>query len=100
MFNDMFLKTFICVCLYITFLTGGITIIEDVAMTGRTSWKRAIQVIVFYLLFVIAMLIPLEEYCAPQDSEEPEKQVEVEVFSIQPKIENRDTTYVIKYRTK
>ena len=94
----MFLKTFICVCLYIAFLTGGITIIEDVVMTGRTSWNRAILTIVYLLLFVIAMLIPLEEYCAPQDSEEPEK--EMEVFSIQPKIENGDTTYVIKYRTK
>ena len=94
----MFLKTFICVCLYIAFLTGGITIIEDVVMTGRTSWNRAILTIVFLLLFVIAMLIPLEKYCPPQDSEEPEK--EMEVFSIQPKIENGDTTYIIKYRTK
>ena len=96
----MFLKTFICLCLYITFLTGGITIIEDVVMTGRTSWNRAILTIVYLLLLVIAMLIPLEEYCPPQDSEEPEKEMEVEVFSIQPKIENGDTTYIIKYRTK
>ena len=94
----MFLKTFICVCLYIAFLTGGITIIEDVVMTGRTSWNRAILTIVYLLLFVIALYIPAEEYCAPQDSEEPEK--EMEVLSIQPKIENGDTTYVIKYREK
>ena len=96
----MFLKTFICVCLYIAFLTGGITIIEDVAMTGRTSWNRAILTIVYCLLLIIALYIPTEEYCPPQDSEEPEKEMEVEVFSIQPKIENGDTTYVIKYRTK
>ena len=96
----MFLKTFICVCLYIAFLTGGITIIEDVVMTGRTSWNRVILTIVYLLLFVIAMLIPLEEYCAPQGKQEPEKKMEVEVFSIQPKIENGDTTYIIKYRTK
>ena len=94
----MFLKTFICVCLYIAFLTGGITIIEDVSMTGKISWNRVILTIVYLLLFVIAMLIPTEEYCAPQDSEEPEK--EMEVFSVQPKIENGDTTYIIKYRTK
>ena len=94
----MFLKTFICVCLYIAFLTGGITIIEDVVITGRTSWNRAILTIVYLLLFVIALYIPLEEYCAPQDKQEPEK--EMEVFSVQPKIENGDTTYVIKYRTK
>ena len=96
----MFLKTFICVCLYIAFLTGGITIIEDEVMTGRTSWNRVILTIVYLLLFVIAMLIPLEEYCAPQGKQEPEKKMEVEVFSIHPKIENGDTTYIIKYRTK
>ena len=96
----MFLKTFICVCLYIAFLTGGITIIEDVSMTGKISWNRVILTIVYLLLFVIAMLIPLEEYCAPQGKQEPEKEMEVEVFSIHPKIENGDTTYIIKYRTK
>ena len=96
----MFLKIFICVCLYIAFLTGGITIIEDVVMTGRTSWNRAILTIVYCLLLIIALYIPTEEYCPPQDSEEPEKEMEVEVFSIQPKIENGDTTYIIKYRTK
>ena len=94
----MFLKIFICVCLYIAFLTGGITIIEDVVMTGTTSWNRAILTIVYLLLFVIALYIPAEKYCPPQDSEEPEK--EMEVFSIHPKIENGDTTYIIKYRTK
>ena len=96
----MFLKTFICVCLYIAFLTGGITIIEDVSMTGKISWNRVILTIVYLLLFVIALYIPAEKYCPPQDSEEPEKEMEVEVFSIQPKIENGDTTYIIKYRTK
>ena len=96
----MFLKTFICVCLYIAFLTGGITIIEDVSMTGKISWNRVILTIVYLLLFVIAMLIPLEEYCAPQGKQEPEKKMEVEVFSIHPKIENGDTTYIIKYRAK
>ena len=96
----MFLKIFICVCLYIAFLTGGITIIEDVVITGRTSWNRVILTIVYLLLFVIAMLIPLEEYCAPQGKQDPEKKMEVEVFSIHPKIENGDTTYIIKYRTK
>ena len=94
----MFLKTFICTCLYIAFLTGGIIIIEDVVMTGRTSWNRAILTIVYCLLLIIALCIPAEKYCPPQDSEEPEK--EMEVFSIQPKIENGDTTYIIKYRTK
>ena len=96
----MFLKTFICTCLFIAFLTGSITIIEDVVMTGRTSWNRAILTIVYCLLLIVALYIPTEEYCAPQDSEEPEKEMEVEVFSIQPKIENGDTTYIIKYRTK
>ena len=96
----MFLKTFICVCLYIAFLTGGITIIEDVSMTGKISWNRVILTIVYLLLFVIAMLIPLEEYCAPQGKQEPEKKIEVEVFSIHQKIENGDTTYIIKYRAK
>ena len=96
----MFLKTFICTCLFIAFLTGSITIIEDVGMTGRTSWNRAILTIVYCLLLIIALYIPTEEYCPPQDSEEPEKEMEVEVFSIQPKIENGDTTYIIKYRTK
>ena len=96
----MFLKTFICVCLYIAFLTGGITIIEDVSMTGKISWNRVILTIVYCQLLIIALYIPLEEYCAPQDKQEPEKEMEVEVFSIQPKIENGDTTYIIKYRTK
>ena len=96
----MFLKTFICTCLFIAFLTGSITIIEDVVMTGRTGWNRAILTIVYCLLLIVALYIPTEEYCAPQDSEEPEKEMEVEVFSIQPKIENGDTTYIIKYRTK
>ena len=96
----MFLKTFICTCLFIAFLTGSITIIEDVVMTGRTSWNRAILTIVYCLLLIIALYIPTEEYCPPQDSEDPEKEMEVEVFSIQPKIENGDTTYIIKYRTK
>ena len=96
----MFLKTIICTCLFIAFLTGSITIIEDVVMTGRTSWNRAILTIVYCLLLIIALYIPTEEYCPPQDSEEPEKEMEVEVFSIQPKIENGDTTYIIKYRTK
>lgn len=96
----MFLKTFICACLFIAFLTGGFAIIEDVVMTGRTSWNRAILTIVYCLLLIIALYIPAEEYCPPQDKQEPEKQVEVEVFSIQPKIENGDTTYIIKYRTK
>ena len=76
------------------------TIIEDAAMTGRTSWNRAILTIVYCLLLIVALYIPTEEYCAPQDSEEPEKELEVEVFSIHPKIENGDTTYIIKYRTK
>ena len=96
----MFLKTSICLCLYITFLTGGMTIIEDVAMTGRTSWNRAILTIVYCRLLIIALYIPAEKYCPPQDSEEPEKKMEVEVFSIHPKIENGDTTYIIKYRAK
>lgn len=96
----MFLKTFICVCLYITFLTCIFFIIEDVKMTGRTSWCRVIQATVYFLLYFIATFIPAEKYCPPQDREEPEKQAEVEVFSIQPKIENGDTTYIIKYRTK
>ena len=96
----MFLKTFICTCLYIAFLTGGMVIIEDVVMTGRTNWNRAIITIVYCLLLIIALYIPAEKYCPPQDSEEPEKKMEVEVFSIQPKIENGDTTYIIKYRTK
>ena len=96
----MFLKAFICTCLFIAFLTGSITIIEDVVMTGRTSWNRAILTIVYCLLLIIALYIPTEEYCPPQDSEEPEKEMEVEVFSIQPKIENGDTTYIIKYRAK
>ena len=69
-------------------------------MTGKISWNRVILTIVYLLLFVIAMLIPLEEYCAPQGKQEPEKKMEVEVFSIHPKIENGDTTYIIKYRTK
>ena len=94
----MFLKTFICTCLFIAFLTGGFAIIEDVVMTGRTSWNRAILTIVYCLLLIIALYIPAEKYCPPQDSEEPEK--EMEVFSIQPKIENGDTTYIIKYREK
>ena len=98
----MFLKIFICVCLYIAFLTGGITIIEDVSMTGKISWNRAILTIVYCLLLIIALYIPAEKYWPENQKEiqEKQEQVEVEAFSIHQKIENGDTTYIIKYRTK
>lgn len=35
-----------------------------------------------------------------KEIQEKQEEAEVEVFSVHPKIENGDTTYIIKYRTK
>lgn len=71
-------------------------------MVGRTDWRRVIFLIIYFVLSIITTSIPEEKYWPENQKEiqEKQEQAEVEVFSIQPKIENGDTTYIIKYRTK
>ena len=71
-------------------------------MVGRTDWRRVIFLIIYFVLSIITISIPEEKYWPESQKEiqEKQEQAEVEVFSIQPKIENGDTTYIIKYRTK
>ena len=98
----MFLKTLTCACSWLAFILASAVIIEDIIMVGRTDWRRVILLIIYFVLSIITISIPEEKYCPENQKEiqEKQEQVEVEVFSIQPKIENGDTTYIIKYRTK
>lgn len=96
----MFLKTLTCACCWLAFILASAVIIEDIVMVGRTDWRRVIFLIIYFVLSIITISIPEEKYWPRSQKEIQEKQAEVEVFSIQPKIENGDTTYIIKYRTK
>ena len=98
----MFLKTLTCACSWLAFILAGAVIIEDIVMVGRTDWRRVIFLIIYFVLSIITISIPEEKYWPENQKEiqEKQEQAEVEVFSIQPKIENCDTTYIIKYRTK
>lgn len=98
----MFLKTLTCACSWLAFLLASAVIIEDIVMVGRTDWRRVILLIIYFVLSIITISIPEEKYWPENQKEiqEKQEQAEVEVFSIQPKIENGDTTYIIKYRTK
>ena len=98
----MFLKTLTCACCWLAFILASAVIIEDIVMVGRTDWRRVIFLIIYFVLSIITISIPVEKYRPESQKEiqEKQEQVEVEVFSIQPKIENGDTTYIIKYRTK
>lgn len=98
----MFLKTLTCACCWLAFILASAVIIEDIVMVGKTDWRRVIFLIIYFVLSIITISIPEEKYWPRSQKEIQEKQeeAEVEVFSIQPKIENGDTTYVIKYRTK
>ena len=98
----MFLKTLTCACCWLAFILASAVIIEDIVMVGKTDWRRVIFLIIYFVLSIITISIPEEKYWPRSQKEIQEKQeeAEVEVFSIQPKIENGDTTYIIKYRTK
>ena len=98
----MFLKTLTCACCWLAFILASAVIIEDIVMVGRTDWRRVIFLIIYFVLSIITISIPEEKYWPESQKEiqEKQEQVEVEVFSIHPKIENGDTTYIIKYRTK
>lgn len=98
----MFLKTLTCACSWLAFILASAVIIEDIVMVGRTDWRRVILLIIYFVLSIITISIPEEKYWPENQKEiqEKQEQAEVEVFSIQPKIENGDTTYIIKYRTK
>lgn len=98
----MFLKTLTCAFCWLAFILASAVIIEDIVMVGRTDWRRVILLIIYFVLSIITISIPEEKYWPESQKEiqEKQEQVEVEVFSIQPKIENGDTTYIIKYRTK
>lgn len=98
----MFLKTLTCACSWLAFILASAVIIEDIVMVGRTDWRRVILLIIYFVLSIITISIPEEKYWPENQKEiqEKQEQVEVEVFSIQPKIENGDTTYIIKYQTK
>ena len=98
----MFLKTLTCACCWLAFILASAVIIEDIVMVGRTDWRRVILLIIYFVLSIITISIPEEKYWPENQKEiqEKQEQAEVEVFSIQPKIENGDTTYIIKYRTK
>lgn len=98
----MFLKTLTCACSWLAFILASAVIIEDIVMVGRTDWRRVIFLIIYFVLSIITISIPEEKYWprSQKEIQEKQEQAEVEVFSIQPKIENGDTTYIIKYRTK
>lgn len=98
----MFLKTLTCACSWLAFILASAVIIEDIVMVGRTDWRRVILLIIYFVLSIITISIPEEKYWPENQKEiqEKQEQAEVEVFSVQPKIENGDTTYIIKYRTK
>lgn len=98
----MFLKTLTCACCWFAFILASAVIIEDIVMVGRTDWRRVIFLIIYFVLSIITISIPEEKYWprSQKEIQEKQEQVEVEVFSIHPKIENGDTTYIIKYRTK
>ena len=98
----MFLKTLTCACSWLAFILASAVIIEDIIMVGRTDWRRVIFLIIYFVLSIITISIPEEKYWPENQKEiqEKQEQVEVEAFSIHQKIENGDTTYIIKYRTK
>ena len=98
----MFLKTLTCACSWLAFILASAVIIEDIVMVGRTDWRRVIFLIIYFVLSIITISIPEEKYWPENQKEiqEKQEQVEVEAFSIHQKIENGDTTYIIKYRTK
>ena len=98
----MFLKTLTCACRWLAFILASAVIIEDIIMVGRTDWRRVIFLIIYFVLSIITISIPEEKYWPENQKEiqEKQEQVEVEAFSIHQKIENGDTTYIIKYRTK
>ena len=98
----MFLKTLTCACCWLAFILASAVIIEDIVMVGRTDWRRVILLIIYFVLSIITISIPEEKYWprSQKEIQEKQEQAEVEVFSVHPKIESRDTTYIIKYRIK
>lgn len=90
----MGIKIIICIIICVPlFLFVYLTILEYREF-GSVSPPAPICSLLFFIWLVIVLAIPAERF------ERKKMEAEVEVFSIQPKIENGDTTYIIKYRTK
>lgn len=90
----MDIKIIICIIICVPlFLFVYLTILEYREF-GSVSPPAPICSLLFFIWLVIVLAIPAERF------ERKKTEAEVEVFSIQPKIENGDTTYIIKYRTK
>ena len=90
----MGIKIFICIIICVgLFLFVYLTILEYREF-GSVSPPAPICSLSFFIWLVFVLAIPAERF------ERKKTEAEVEVFSIHPKIENGDTTYIIKYRTK
>ena len=90
----MGIKIFICIIICVgLFLFVYLTILEYREF-GSVSPPAPICSFAFFIWLVIVLAIPAERF------ERKKTEAEVEVFSIHPKIENGDTTYIIKYRIK
>lgn len=90
----MGIKIIICIIICVAlFLFVYLTILEYREF-GSVSPPAPMYSLAFFIWLVIVLAIPAESF------ERKKTEAEVEVFSIQPKIENGDTTYIIKYRTK
>lgn len=90
----MDIKIIICIIICVPlFLFVYLTILEYREF-GSVSPPAPICSLLFFIWLVIVLAIPAERF------ERKKTEAEVEVFSVHPKIENGDTTYIIKYRTK
>ena len=90
----MGIKIIICIIICVAlFLFVCLTILEYREF-GSVSPPAPICLLAFFIWLVIVLAIPAERF------ERKKTEAEVEVFSIHPKIENGDTTYIIKYREK
>ena len=90
----MGIKTIICMMICVGLFTFVYLAILEYKEFGSVSPPAPICSLLFFIWLVIVLAIPAERF------ERKKTEAEVEVFSIQPKIENGDTTYIIKYRTK
>ena len=90
----MGIKIIFCLMTCVGLFTFVYLTILEYKEFGSVSPPGPICSLAFFIWFVIVLAIPAERF------ERKKTEAEVEVFSIQPKIENGDTTYVIKYRTK
>ena len=90
----MGIKILFCLMTCVGLFTFVYLTILEYKEFGSVSPPAPICSLAFFIWIVIILAIPAERF------ERKKTEAEVEVFSIHPKIENGDTTYIIKYWTK